>query len=56
MNMKTLSTGSCGNCYVLEENGKLFLLDLGISLQDIKKGIKYRVSDIVASFVSHVHL
>ena len=56
MNMSVLSSGSSGNCYVLEENGKLVLLDLGISLPDIKKGIKYRVSDISMSFVSHAHL
>lgn len=56
MNMKILATGSSGNAYVLEENNKLFLLDAGISLAEIKKGIKYKVSDLVATFVSHVHL
>lgn len=53
--LSVLATGSGGNCYVLEENGKLLLIDLGIKLQDIKKGIKYKVSDIVMAFVSHVH-
>ena len=41
---------------MLEENNQMFLLDLGISLQEIKRGIKYRVSDVVAAFVSHAHL
>lgn len=51
----TLSTGSKGNCYVLEENGQLVLLDLGISLPEIKRGIKFRVSDVILSFASHGH-
>lgn len=53
--LTTLSTGSKGNCYVLEENGQLVLLDLGISLPEIKRGIKFRVSDVALSFVSHGH-
>lgn len=55
MIIKILSTGSRGNCYSLEECGHLVLLDLGISLPEIKRGIKYRVSDVAFSFVSHGH-
>ena len=56
MNVKILASGSSGNCVVLEEGGKMILLDAGIKIQDIKKGIGYRVSDILLAFVSHVHL
>ncbi len=56
MRIATLATGSSGNSYVLEENNQIVLLDLGISLPEIKRGIKYRVSDIAAAFVSHAHL
>jgi hypothetical protein len=54
--MITLATGSSGNSYVLEENGQLVLLELGIGLPEIKRGIKYRVSNIVIAYVSHSHL
>lgn len=56
MRIATLATGSSGNSYVLEENNQMVLLDLGIGLPEIKRGIKFRVSDIVAAFVSHTHL
>ena len=55
MKIVTLATGSSGNSYVLEENGQLVLLELGISLPEIKRGIKYRVADVVTAFSSHVH-
>lgn len=50
-----IASGSSGNCIVLEENGKLVLLDVGIRLADIKKGIKYRVKDIEFFFQTHAH-
>lgn len=56
MNVKCLQSNSSGNCTVLEENGKMVLLDVGINLPEIKKGIGYRVSDVLFAFVSHVHL
>ena len=54
--MKVLSTGSVGNAYVLEENGKLFLLDAGIPIADIKRGINYKVADLVGCMITHCHL
>lgn len=56
MFIKVLSTGSVGNAYVLEENGKLFLLDAGIPIADIKRGINYKVADLVGCMITHCHL
>ena len=56
MRIATLATGSSGNSCVLGENNQIVLLDLGVGLPEIKRGIKYRVSDIVVAFVSHAHL
>lgn len=55
---RCLSTGSePGNCYSLTDNdGKILLLDAGISLKDIKAGIGFRVSDLVGCLVTHQHL
>lgn len=55
MKIVTLATGSSGNSYVLEENGKLVLLELGISLPEIKRGIKYRVADVDGAMCTHIH-
>ena len=55
LKLKCIGTGSSGNCYILEENDQLVILDVGIRMADIKKGIGYRVSDIVTVFTSHGH-
>lgn len=50
-------SSSSGNCYSLtDESGKVFLLDAGIPLPDIKKLIDWKVGDVVGVFISHFHL
>ena len=53
--LKIISTGSSGNCYILEENGQIVILDVGIRMADIKKGIGFRIADIITVFSSHGH-
>lgn len=56
MNVKCLGTGSSGNAYALtDNNGKILLLDCGLSIKEIKAGIDFRVSDIVGCVVTHDH-
>lgn len=47
LNFKCASSGSSGNCYSLTDDGKVFLLDVGIALPDIKKLINWKVGDVV---------
>lgn len=55
--LKVVSSGSQGNCMVLEtENKEILLIDLGVKVSEIKRMINYRVSDIIACLVSHKHL
>ena len=56
MIFKCAGSGSSGNCYSLNDDGKIFLLDAGISLLDIKKFIRWKVGDVVGVFISHSHL
>ena len=37
LNLKTISTGSKGNAYVLKNNNDILLLDLGVTVKEIKK-------------------
>lgn len=53
--LKTIATGSSGNCYALMNDNEILLLDLGVSEKVIKKAIDFRISDVVGSIVSHVH-
>jgi len=53
--LKTIATGSGGNCYTLMNDNEILLIDLGVSAREIKRGINYRISDVVGCIVSHEH-
>ena len=56
MKVKCLGSGSDGNCYVLtDNNGKMLLIDVGLSIKVIKQGINFNVSDIVGAIIDHAH-
>lgn len=55
--LKVIGTGSRGNCLaVYDSRGKYILLDVGLPIKTILKGIEYNIEDCLAAFVSHVHL
>ena len=56
IHFKCASSGSSGNCYSLNDDGKIFLLDAGIPLTGIKRLVKWVVRDISGCFISHEHL
>ena len=56
MLLRTIATGSSGNSYVLISNtGEILLLDLGVSEKTIKKGIDWKISNVVGAVISHEH-
>lgn len=57
MTLKTIATGSTGNCYTLTaDNGEILLLDAGIPIADIKKGIDFDIEHLVGAIIGHSHL
>jgi len=56
MTLKCLSTGSKANCYVLKrDNGEMLILDAGLPLMEIKKGIGFEVENLKGAVISHSH-
>lgn len=56
MTLKTIATGSTGNCYVLTNgNGEHLLLDAGIPIKEIKQGIEYDVENLKGVVCTHTH-
>ena len=53
--LRVLSSGSHGNCYILECGNEQLLIELGISWKEILKGLGYDLSKVVACLVSHKH-
>lgn len=56
MKFRCLSSGSVGNCYILEsKNGEQLVLDCGIPIKQFKKENSFNVSDIVGVVCTHFH-
>lgn len=57
MKLKCIATGSTGNCYTLtSESGETLILDCGIPIKEIKKGLDWNVKGIVGVLCTHKHL
>lgn len=56
MKLKCIATGSTGNCYTLtSDNGETLILDCGIPIKEIKKGLNWNVKDVVGAICTHSH-
>ena len=55
MKIKTLSSGSIGNCYLLECDNEILILDCGISIKDIKIGLNFNLTNISGCIATHKH-
>lgn len=55
MTLKCLESGSSGNCYLLECENEILILDCGIGIKDIKIGLDFDLSKVVGCVVTHSH-
>lgn len=57
MKLKCIATGSTGNCYALtSDSGETLILDCGIPIKEIKKGLDWNIKDVVGVLCTHQHL
>lgn len=57
MKLTCLGSSSAGNCYLLTSNsGETLILDCGIPIKEIKKGLNWNVKGIVGVLCTHKHL
>lgn len=57
MKLKCLGSSSAGNCYLLtSSSGETLILDCGIPIKDIKKGLNWNIKDVVGVLCTHKHL
>ena len=56
MKLKCIATGSTGNCYTLtSKSGETLILDCGIPIKEIKKGLDWNIKDVVGTICTHHH-
>ena len=56
LTLKCLGSGSSGNCFILEYDGRRLLLDVGLPIKAIKQGLDYDLMSVKGVCVSHQHL
>lgn len=57
MKLTCLGTGSSGNCYLLQaDDGETLILDCGIPIKEIKKGLDWNIRNVVGCVVTHRHI
>ncbi|MEE1079115.1 MAG: MBL fold metallo-hydrolase [Agathobacter sp.] len=56
MKLKCLGSGSSGNCYLLSTETETLILDCGIPIMEIKKGLDFNLSKVVGVCATHAHL
>lgn len=56
INIKTLATGSRGNCYRVTDGQTVIAIEAGIRFNKIRQGFDFRISDIAGCLISHEHL
>lgn len=55
LDIKSLASGSTGNCYKVSDGKTSLLIEAGIPIKKIKQGLNYRLSEIEGVLVSHEH-
>lgn len=53
--LKTINSGSSGNCYILDSGKEILILEAGVPFASVKKAIDYQTSRIVGVLSSHSH-
>nr|DAV33767.1 MAG TPA: YycJ-like MBL-fold protein [Caudoviricetes sp.] len=56
MKLKVLGSGSAGNCYLLTaKNGETLIIDCGVPIFNIKRGLNFNIKTAAGCIVSHEH-
>lgn len=55
MNIKTIATGSTGNCYLIDDGQTQLLIELGVVFKQIRQALNYETLKVSAALISHSH-
>lgn len=55
MTLKVLSSGSSGNCYLLESDTECLVIEAGLPFMKVKKALNFNIRKIVGVIVTHCH-
>lgn len=53
--IKVLASGSTGNCYIIQAEEEILLLECGINFKEIKQGLDFDLSKVKGCLITHEH-
>ena len=56
MQLKVLGSGSSGNCYLLENENEILIIECGVTIADIKIGLEFSFAKVVGCIMTHEHM
>lgn len=56
MKLKVLGSSSLGNCYILENDAEVLIIEAGLPFREVKKALDFNIRKIAGVIVSHCHL
>ncbi len=56
MKLKVLASSSLGNCYILETFQEKLIIECGINVKEVLKGMNFYTNNVVGCVISHSHL
>lgn len=55
MTLTCIASGSTGNCYLLDHDGEILILDIGVKWKKIQEALNYNISHVAGAVISHDH-
>lgn len=55
MNLRVISTGSIGNCYLFEAKNSTLIVECGVPFSLIKRALDFDLSKVCGAIVTHAH-
>ncbi|HBG1425919.1 TPA: MBL fold metallo-hydrolase [Clostridioides difficile] len=55
MKIKVLGSSSRGNCYLLQLENEILILECGVSYKEILKGLDFNLESVIGCLVTHEH-
>lgn len=55
MFMNCVSSGSSGNCYILQNEKESLIIECGCRFSEVKKALGFNVMKVVGALISHEH-
>lgn len=55
MKLRVLASGSAGNCYFMENENEVLIIELGLRFETVKQALNFNLRNVVGAIVSHEH-